>query len=110
LAGFVRYGNAYHPGLACVLSNGGPSKKRMFIGRQYTNCEWTDILGYHSAPVIIDKRGYGNFPVRAMSVGVWVDAAAVRKDDLQKDLYVIATTSHCARANLGNSNVNIYEY
>ncbi|KAJ5202080.1 CAZyme family GH13 [Penicillium cinerascens] len=91
--GFVRYGNAYHPGLACVLSNDGPSKKRMFIGRQYTNCEWTDVLGYHSALVIIDKRGYGEFPVNAMSVSVWVEAAAVKRDGLQKDF-----------------NVNIYDY
>lgn len=86
LAGFVRYGNAYHPGLACVLSSSGPSKKRMFIGRQYASTQWTDILGYHSAPVLIDKRGYGNFPVKAMSVSVWVSAAAVEQDNLQTDL------------------------
>jgi len=81
----------------------------MFIGRQYTNCEWTDILGYHSTSVIIDKRGYGNFPVNAMSVSVWVDAAAIKRDGLKKDMYVIPF-SHCARADLATSNVNIYDY
>ncbi|KAJ5682033.1 CAZyme family GH13 [Penicillium maclennaniae] len=86
--GFVRYGNAYHPGLACVLSSGGPSKKRMFIGRQYASTEWVDILGYHDTAVHIDKRGYGNFPVKAVSVSVWVSAVAVEQDNLQRDLYV----------------------
>lgn len=86
-AGFVRYGNANHSGLACLISNGGPSKKRMFIGRRYTNTEWIDILSYHDMPVVIDKRGYGNFPVNAACVGVWVETAALRRDGLQK-LYV----------------------
>jgi alpha-amylase len=67
----------------------------MFIGRHFANSEWTDILGYHGAPVIIDKRGYGIFPVKAMSVSVWVSVAAVEQDKLHKDLYVISPTSGC---------------
>ncbi|KAJ5762667.1 CAZyme family GH13, partial [Penicillium manginii] len=85
--GFVRYGNANHSGLACLISNGGRSRKRMFIGRRYTNTQWIDILGHHDMQVVIDKRGYGNFPINASSVGVWVEATAVRRDLLEKKLY-----------------------
>ncbi|OQE26462.1 hypothetical protein PENSTE_c005G04893 [Penicillium steckii] len=84
--GFVRYGNAHHSGLACLISNGGPSRKRMFIGRHYTNTEWIDILGYHNTSVIIDKRGYGNFPINAACVGVWVNSSAVHRDGLLKSI------------------------
>jgi alpha-amylase len=87
VAGFVRYGNANHSGLACLISNGGRSRKRMFIGRRYTNTQWIDILGHHDMQVVIDKRGYGNFPINASSVGVWVEATAVRRDLLEKKLY-----------------------
>jgi hypothetical protein len=87
VAGFVRYGNANHSGLACLISNGGRSRKRMFIGRQHTNTQWIDILGYHDKRVVIDKRGYGNFPINASCVGVWVEATAVRRDHLEKNLY-----------------------
>ena len=87
--GFVRYGNAHHSGLACLISNGGPSKKRMFIGRHYTNTEWIDILGYHNTSVVIDKKRYGNFPINAACVGVWVNSAAVHRDGLLKTMYVM---------------------
>ncbi|KAJ5690456.1 CAZyme family GH13 [Penicillium macrosclerotiorum] len=88
VSGFVRYGNAYHPsGLACILSNAGSAKKRMFIGPRNTNQQWVDILGNHAAPVVIDKWGYGIFPVNAMSVSVWVDSAAFVGRTLQENLY-----------------------
>ncbi|KAJ5089845.1 CAZyme family GH13 [Penicillium argentinense] len=80
--GFVRHGNAKHAGLVCLISNGDPNNKRMFIGRQHAGTQWKDILGYHRTSVVIDKRGYGNFPVNATCVGVWVDSAAVGKDGL----------------------------
>ncbi|KAF4245484.1 hypothetical protein CNMCM8980_009500 [Aspergillus fumigatiaffinis] len=62
--GFIRYGNRRHPsGLACIMSNGGPSQKRMFVGQQHAGEQWTDILEWHSGTVTIDSRGYGIFPV-----------------------------------------------
>ncbi|KAJ5179974.1 CAZyme family GH13 [Penicillium capsulatum] len=91
--GFVRYGNANHRGLACVLSNAGPNWKQMFVGKQYSGSKWIDLLEGHSAPVTIDKKGCGNFPVKAMGVSVWVDAAGLKPEGLREDF-----------------NLNIYSY
>ncbi|KAJ5730950.1 uncharacterized protein N7483_005458 [Penicillium malachiteum] len=83
--GFVRAGNPGHPsGLACVISNAGPSKKKMFIGRENGGQEWIDILEHHGASVTINSRGYGVFPVSAMSVSVWVNSDAANIGSLQK--------------------------
>ncbi|KAB8274309.1 glycoside hydrolase superfamily [Aspergillus minisclerotigenes] len=83
--GFVRYGNLHHPsGLACIMSNGGASQKRMYVGRSHAKERWTDILGWHPKTVIIDKKGYGIFPVSAMQVSVWVNSAAEGRESLQE--------------------------
>ncbi|GKZ78450.1 hypothetical protein AnigIFM56816_002121 [Aspergillus niger] len=78
--GFIRYGNAAHPsGLACVMSNGGPATKRMYVGRKHAGEKWTDLLqrgGDHPCVTVIDEMGYGEFPVQSMRVSVWVDSAA----------------------------------
>ncbi|EHA28337.1 alpha-amylase, partial [Aspergillus niger ATCC 1015] len=78
--GFIRYGNAAHPsGLACVMSNGGPATKRMYVGRKHAGEKWTDLLqrgGDHPSVTVIDEMGYGEFPVQSMRVSVWVDSAA----------------------------------
>ncbi|GKZ67977.1 hypothetical protein AnigIFM50267_002533 [Aspergillus niger] len=78
--GFIRYGNAAHPsGLACVMSNGGPATKRMYVGRKHAGEKWTDLLqrgGDHPSVTVIDEMGYGEFPVQGMRVSVWVDSAA----------------------------------
>ncbi|PYI24514.1 alpha-amylase [Aspergillus violaceofuscus CBS 115571] len=88
--GFVRYGNARHPaGLACVLSNApGRATKRMYVGQRHAQATWMEVLGGDSSSVsklgtvVIDARGYGEFPVEgrggpgAVGVSVWVDAAA----------------------------------
>ncbi|KAF7593846.1 hypothetical protein BBP40_010781 [Aspergillus hancockii] len=82
---FVRYGNRRHPsGLACIMSNTGGSYKRMYVGQDHARERWTDILGWHTGTVTIDKRGYGIFPVLAMRVGVWVNSAAKGRDSLEK--------------------------
>lgn len=91
-AGFIRYGNARHrSGLACVMSNAGAATKRMYVGPGHINEEWTDVLrlGSTDTPsVIIDKWGYGEFPVDGMSVSVWVDSAAAGRANLHDQLYV----------------------
>jgi alpha-amylase len=87
--GFVRYGNARHlSGLACVISNAGHGSQRMFVGQHHASEQWIDILHPSMKPVIIDKKGYGNFGVQAMSASVWVDSATVDRDGLKRDLYV----------------------
>lgn len=85
--GFVRYGNLRHPwGLACIMSNAGATKKRMYIGRDHAKEEWTDVLDWNQEVVTIDRKGYGTFPVAAMSVSVWVNSAAEGRESLFHDL------------------------
>ncbi|KAF9883171.1 hypothetical protein FE257_003891 [Aspergillus nanangensis] len=85
--GFVRYGNRRHPwGLACIMSNTGPAKIRMYVGRWHARERWTDILEWSSEIITIDKRGYGVFPVTSMSVSVWVNSAAEGRADLLRNL------------------------
>ncbi|KAL4924084.1 alpha-amylase [Aspergillus undulatus] len=69
--GFVRYGNARHrSGLACLMSNAGPAKKRMYLGPGHGGEVWTDILQPEGQGpnVVINDRGYGEFPVEATSL------------------------------------------
>ncbi|KAJ5953651.1 Glycoside hydrolase superfamily [Penicillium verhagenii] len=75
--GFVRYGNVQYPwGLACIISNTVATYKRMYVGVKHRGEEWTDILDWCIETVIIDHRGYGIFPVAAMSISVWVNSKA----------------------------------
>lgn len=91
VSGFVRYGNARHrSGLACIISNSDAATKRMFIGRHNTNQRWIDILGHQPGAVVIDKRGYGLFPVNSMSASVWVDSATVAGSGVEDKLYVLS--------------------
>ncbi|OJJ50069.1 hypothetical protein ASPZODRAFT_2117146 [Penicilliopsis zonata CBS 506.65] len=85
--GFVRYGNRQHPsGLACVMSNAGAARKRMYVGKTHIGEEWTDILGFCTETVVIDPHGYAVFPVSAMSVSVWVDSKAEGRERLNRPL------------------------
>lgn len=101
------------------MSNAGPATKRMYVGPGHINEEWTDVLrlGSTDTPsVIIDKWGYGEFPVDGMSMSVWVDSAAAGRVTLHEELYVspLVFSSHfgvslflwliCVLA----SDVNIY--
>jgi alpha-amylase len=87
LKGFVRYGNIYHPfGLACVMSNTVATNKRMYVGAHHAGEEWSDVLGWCLATVIIDGRGFGIFPVAGKSIGVWVNAKAKGRKSLSKPL------------------------
>ena len=85
--GFVRYGNYKHPfGLACILSNGGASYKRMFVGHRHAGELWTDILGQRNEAVLINNCGYGVFPVAAMSVSAWVSSQAEGRNGINRSL------------------------
>ncbi|KAL2846171.1 glycoside hydrolase superfamily [Aspergillus pseudoustus] len=87
--GFVRYGNAHHPsGLACLMSNAGAATKRMYIGAGHATEVWTDILRPHGTQnkITLDERGYGEFPVDAGGVSVWVEAQAAAAAGMDKVL------------------------
>lgn len=60
----------------------------MYVGRQHAGEQWTDILDWHTDIVHIDDRGYGVFPVNAMSVSVWVNVVAEGRASLNRFLYV----------------------
>ncbi|EED21243.1 alpha-amylase, putative [Talaromyces stipitatus ATCC 10500] len=99
--GFVRYGNARHPaGLACVMNNGLTAiNLRMHVGKRHAGERWSDVLLDNNQAlgvedlkngkdnektgkigkrrvVQISSKGYADFPVASMSVGVWVNEAA----------------------------------
>ncbi|KAL3467453.1 glycoside hydrolase superfamily [Aspergillus heterothallicus] len=81
--GFVRYGNARHPfGLACIMSNSVSSQKRMHVGRAHSGEQWTDILNSRTETIKINRRGYGVFPVSALSVSGWVNFAPESRENL----------------------------
>ena len=43
----------------------------MFVGQEWANQTFVDLLGNHQGQVTIDEEGYGQFPVSATSVSVW---------------------------------------
>lgn len=83
----MRYGSYKHPfGLACILSNGGASYKRMFVGHRHAGELWTDIIDWRDETVLINNCGYGVFPVAAMSVSVWVNSQAEGRNEINRPL------------------------
>ncbi len=70
--GWVREGDGGHKGCAVVLSNKDSYEKPMEIGLSYAGQHFTDFMGWYPDPVIIDENGWGNFPVPAGNVSVWV--------------------------------------
>jgi alpha-amylase len=57
--------------------------KRMFVGYTHIGESWTDILGWAWGEVVIDRWGFGTFPVGPKSVGVWVNKWAIGRERLE---------------------------
>jgi len=70
--GWVRAGDDEHPGCAVVLSNKEAYEKPMEMGEKFIGQEFYDLLGRFEDPVTIDENGWGNFPVPAGNVSVWI--------------------------------------
>lgn len=70
--GWVREGDGYNKGCAVVLSNKDSYQKPMEMGIQYAGQQFFDALGRFSEKVVIDENGWGNFPVPAGNVSVWI--------------------------------------
>jgi alpha-amylase len=69
--GWVRRGDAEHPGgLAVVLSNGEGGGKWMEIG--HPNCTYIDVTEHISEPVVTNDEGWAEFSTQGGSVSVWV--------------------------------------
>ncbi|RNA63453.1 alpha-amylase [Chryseobacterium nematophagum] len=71
--GWTREGNEDHSGCAVVLSNKDDYNKPMEIGTRYAGKKFYDILKRSNEKVIIDQNGWGNFPVPAGNVSVWIE-------------------------------------
>jgi alpha-amylase len=73
--GFTREGQGNHPGAGCavILSNGDAASKKMEMGTAHAGKVFTDYLGNRMEQVTIDEHGWGQFPVNAGSVSVWIE-------------------------------------
>ena len=72
ILGWVREGNQERSGCAVVLSNKDAAQKSMEMGENYAGKTFYDYLGWFQDKVTIDENGWGNFPVPAGNVSVWV--------------------------------------
>ena len=43
----------------------------MFVGQEWADQTFVDLLGNHSDQVTINSDGYGDFPVAERSLSVW---------------------------------------
>jgi len=59
-------------GCAVILSNGDHSMRKMEIGKRHAGKTFYDVLQKNKAEVMIDESGWGEFPVTAGTVSVYV--------------------------------------
>jgi alpha-amylase len=78
VVGWTREGDAEHPnsGLALLLSDKRPGKKRMYVGRHFAGRRFKDCLRKVREDVIIDREGFGEFTVQGYSAAIWVTEEA----------------------------------
>ena len=58
-------------GFAVIMTVEKGGTKRMYVGRHFAGCVFTDILNHVKETIKIDKNGYGEFLVEDGSVSVW---------------------------------------
>ena len=68
--GWVRSAEHQSP-IAVLISNDQENSKSMFVGQEWANQTFVDLLENHQDQITIDEEGYGQFPVSAASVSVW---------------------------------------
>ena len=69
--GWVRSGAENQSPIAVLISNDQENSKSMFVGQEWANQTFVDLLENHQGQVTINEEGYGQFPVSAASVSVW---------------------------------------
>ena len=69
--GWVRSGTDDQSPIAVLISNAQDNYKTMFVGPEWADHTFVDLLGNHSDQVTINAEGYGDFPVAERSVSVW---------------------------------------
>lgn len=70
--GWIREGDDEHEGCAVVLSNKDAYDKPMEMGERYIGRTFYDVLGRSEEKVQIREDGWGDFPVPAGNVSVWI--------------------------------------
>lgn len=70
--GWIREGDEEHQGCAVVLSNKDSYEKPMEMGEKYSGKIFHDALGRSQEKVQIREDGWGDFPVPAGNVSVWI--------------------------------------
>lgn len=71
--GWIRFGDNDHKACAVTLSNKDAYEKPMEIGELYQGQSFCDVMGHFpDHEVIIDDQGWGQFPVPAGNVSVWL--------------------------------------
>ena len=70
--GWIREGDEEHQGCAVVLSNKDAYEKPMEMGEKYIGKTFYDALGRSQEKVEIREDGWGDFPVPAGNVSVWI--------------------------------------
>ena len=69
--GWVRSCAEHQSPIAVLISNDQENSKSMFVGQEWADQTFVDLLENHPAQVTINADGYGEFPVAAGSVSVW---------------------------------------
>jgi alpha-amylase len=72
ILGWVREGNEEHGGCAVALSNKDAGEIAMEMGTLYAGRQFYDYIGWFPDKITIDENGWGNFPVPAGNVSVWI--------------------------------------
>ncbi|MGI6152810.1 MAG: alpha-amylase [Christensenellaceae bacterium] len=74
LVGWTREGDEVHEnsGVAVVISNDKPGRKKMYLNKKYVGAWFYDITGNTRNTVRIAEDGTGRFPVEERSVSVYV--------------------------------------
>lgn len=72
--GFVRSGDAEHPGsgLVFLISNDEKDSKTINIGKEHAGEKWYELTGSIADEVQIDKEGNGEFSVNGRNLAVWI--------------------------------------
>jgi alpha-amylase len=74
LVGWVRRGDIEHEnsGAAVVMSDGPAGTLPMEVGVRFAGESFFDAMGVCTEPVVIDKKGVGQFRTQGRGVSVWV--------------------------------------
>ncbi|KAI5481134.1 alpha-amylase, glycoside hydrolase family 13 protein [Pseudohyphozyma bogoriensis] len=83
--GWVREGDATHPGCAVVICNGsGEGSKRMQLPDGHAGEKWTDALGWFEGEVTIGDDGWAEFKCHPHSVSCWTKTDAKGREEFGK--------------------------